>query len=81
MVMAMIAIYSGQWLTGDIMITSREMSMGDEGQFDKERLLYGNQGKKERKRINPMNDSVFDNIFGFFGRPVCYCRCERRIKL
>ena len=47
--MAMIAIYSGQWLTGDIMITSREMSTGDGGQFDKERLLYENQGEKKEK--------------------------------
>lgn len=45
--MAMIAIYSGQWLTGDIMITSIEMSKGDGGQFDKERLLYKNQRNKK----------------------------------
>jgi len=32
------------------MITSREMSTGDEGQFDKERLLYENQGKKGKKK-------------------------------
>jgi hypothetical protein len=50
-------------LTGDIMITSIEMSTGDGGQFDKERLLYKNQGNK-KKLINSMNDSVLDNIFG-----------------